>query len=132
MKKQTKTKGEKSQKGIYEIMGVKSTFPYKTNNIEQYENYLKSLSLFELQEHAVKVGLKASSDREKSYRTLIGHFKRELAKAQSTSSTTVEGIETPLTLDDIMNGVKHKTKPAKTKRTKAKDQKTIYQILNRE
>jgi hypothetical protein len=82
---------------IADILGIKQATPYDTTDISQYEIQIKRMNLLELQEHAIKAGLRPSHDRLLVEKALLNLFK--------TKQNTLLGIIKKDTL---------KIKPAKT------------------
>ncbi len=76
----------KSTTQIYDICGVK-TSNYRTANLEEYTNYIKSLNLVQLQDEAYQHSVLASSNRDVIIDNLTKKFIREVGKfgAKSTA-----------------------------------------------
>lgn len=75
----------RAPKSVYEIVGINdSIFP--TENYEDYQKMLASMNTIDLVEHAYKIGVVATPDRN----TLIDRLERKFLQERSRFGTSTE------------------------------------------
>lgn len=67
---------DKQPKSLADILGLTKKSPYETTDQAEYEKYLKSMNLSDLQTHSIKIGIVPNTDRENLTRRLAKEFKR--------------------------------------------------------
>ena len=90
MKHKNVTDGQASNspRSLYAAMGLAQAGGrnYKTDNLEEYVASLKVMNMADLQNHAIKIGVKPKSDRQ----GIIRRLKQEFTKTQSTYKSAAE------------------------------------------
>jgi len=66
-------------KTLSDIAGYPKSSVYKTSNVEEYTDSLEKMSLSDMQNHAIEVGLTPSSERTHLKKTLIREFKSKIS-----------------------------------------------------
>ncbi len=72
---------------IREIIAAKQLGEYKTDNLEDYTKWLKTVNLADLQHHAIKVGVRPSDDRRRTESLLIKEFRTFMARRESAANS---------------------------------------------
>lgn len=114
-------------KSIKEILGVKEESDYATTSELEYEEQISKLNMIDLQNHAIKLGFRPSSDRPLLMRTLVSEFrKRNNALANRVSGDLKKKNSGPTIQSILEKATKEKTKSKKTVSSKPT---TIADIL---
>ena len=70
---------EKKPKTLGDLAGYPKSSVYKTSDIDEYSSMLEKMSLSDMQNHAINVGLAPSSERNHLQKTLIREFRSKVS-----------------------------------------------------
>lgn len=79
---------------VYEIIGRKTSV-YRTSNYEEYQKYLRTLNLYDLQSHAYEVGVTPVEKYEVLFDRLERKFLEEISKFRAAKNNANSSIKTP-------------------------------------
>ena len=71
-------KENKQPKNLSDIAGYPRSSVYKTSDEKEYSETLEKMSLSDMQNHAIEVGLAPTSDRSHLFKTLVKEFKSKV------------------------------------------------------
>lgn len=83
----TATAEKGNNTSIREVIAAKQLGEYKTDNLEDYTQWLKTVNLADLQHHAIKVGVRPSDDRRRTESLLIKEFRTFMARRVSAANS---------------------------------------------
>jgi hypothetical protein len=93
---------------LADVLGIKTSNPYTASNLEEYKQQISKLNLLDLQEHAVTVGLRPSSDRGMLEKTLINLFRTRHNELYALLDKKNVKTKSEKTIYDIINNPKKK------------------------
>jgi len=79
MKTVTGRNGQKNP-SMHLMLNAQELRKYKANSLEDYESYLASMNLSDLQSHAIKIGIRATADRPRIVKMLTAQFTKDKNK----------------------------------------------------
>lgn len=107
VEKTKKVVADKSNRTLAEILHAVPGLPYATSALSEYIDEISKMNLIDIQEHAVSIGIRPSSDRMVLEKTLTNIFKSSMSSAAGlTNLANVKTKKPEGLLDMIKKGRK--------------------------
>lgn len=85
-----KDESKRNPTTLDQIWGDTGLWRYKTQNVVEYKQQIQSMTLADIRDHAVKIGLVPAGDRVALEKKLVNEFKKHISKYNSAATEPEE------------------------------------------